>query len=107
MIFITVKWRVRPEFADQWIEEVADFTAATRSEAGNLFFDWSRSVDEPNTFVLLEAFEDGADASHVNSEHFRTAMTTLGSWLVERPQIINFGVPGEEWSRLGELEFDD
>lgn len=107
MIFITVKWRVRPELADQWLEEVADFTAATKAEAGNLFFEWSRSVEEPSTFVLLEAFADGADGPHVNSEHFRTAMATLGSRLTERPEVINFQVPGEEWSRLGEVQFDD
>ena len=29
-----------------------------RAEPGNLFFDWSRSVGQPNQFVLLEAFAD-------------------------------------------------
>ncbi|MBF5082427.1 putative quinol monooxygenase [Quadrisphaera sp. INWT6] len=107
MIFIAVKWRIRPEHADTWLEEVADFTAATRAEPGNLFFDWSRSVDDPTEYVLLEAFQDGAAEAHVTGEHFRTAMATLGSKVAERPKIINFQVEGTEWSRLGELQMDD
>jgi quinol monooxygenase YgiN len=107
MIFIAVKWRVRPEFAAQWLDTVADFTAATRAEPGNLFFEWSRSVDDPATFVLLEAFQDDGAGPHVQSEHFLKAMATLGSQLTERPEIVNFQVPGEEWSRLGELQMDE
>ena len=36
------------------------FTAATRSEPGCLWFDWSRSLDDPTEYVLVEAFRDGA-----------------------------------------------
>ncbi len=107
MIFIAVKWQVRPEYADTWLDDVADFTAATRSEPGNLFFEWSQSVEEPNIFVLLEAFQDDAAGPHVESEHFQTAMSTFGSRLRERPQVINFQVPGQEWARLGEVQMDD
>ncbi len=107
MIFITVKWRVRPEYADTWLDEVADFTAATRSERGNLFFEWSRSVEDPNTFILLEAFQDDAAGPHVQTDHFQSAMSTFGSKLRERPEVINFQIPGEEWSRLGEVQMDD
>ena len=45
MILIVVKYRVRPEAVDRFLDEVADFTAATRAEPGNLWFEWSRSVD--------------------------------------------------------------
>jgi quinol monooxygenase YgiN len=56
MIFITVKFKVRPEYAEDWLTLVEPFTQATRKEPGNLWFDWSRSVDDPNEFVLVEAF---------------------------------------------------
>ena len=69
MIFIVVKWPVRPEYADDWPAIVADFTEGTRGEVGNLFFDWSRSVDDPNEYVLIEAFRDDAAEPHVTSEH--------------------------------------
>jgi quinol monooxygenase YgiN len=75
MIFIVVKFTVRPKYSAAWLDRVSNFTLATRREPGNLWFEWSRSVDEPNRFVLLEAFRDGAaDAAHVNSDHFQTAI---------------------------------
>jgi quinol monooxygenase YgiN len=75
MIFIVVKFSIRPEAAEQWLTRVAPFTAATRAEPGNVFFEWSRSVDRPNQFVLIEAFRDrAAGAAHVHSDHFKAAM---------------------------------
>ena len=104
MIFIVVKFPVRPERVDGWLALVNDFTEATRAEAGNLFFDWSRSVDDPNEFVLLEAFRDGdAGAAHVQSDHFKAAMATLPGAIADTPKIINVQVPGEDWSAMAEL----
>ncbi|PWJ52726.1 Quinol monooxygenase YgiN [Quadrisphaera granulorum] len=107
MIFIAVKWRIKPEHADSWLETVADFTAATRAEPKNLFFDWSRSVDDPTEYVLLEAFTDDGAGPHVTSDHFQHAMSTLGAYVAERPQIVNFQLDQDDWSRLGELQLDD
>jgi quinol monooxygenase YgiN len=43
-----------------------EFTEATRAEPGNLWFEWSRSLDDPMEYVLVEAFRDGdAGAAHV------------------------------------------
>ena len=65
MIFITAKFRVRPEHADRWADLTRGFTEATRAEPGNLWFDWSRSLDDPTEYVLVEAFRDGdAGAAH-------------------------------------------
>ena len=82
MIFITAKFRVRPEHADAWPEITRQFTAATRSEPGCLWFDWSRSLDDPNEYVLVEAFRDGdAGAAHVQSDHFgRLGSTCRRTW---------------------------
>ena len=104
MIFITVKFQVKPEYVDGWLDLTKDFTLATRAEPGNLWFDWSRSVDDPNEFVLVEAFQDDAAGAHVQSDHFQLAMKTMLPAIVATPKIINFVVPGEDWSRMGELE---
>jgi quinol monooxygenase YgiN len=104
MIFITVKFTVRPEFTDGWLDRVDEFTRATRAEPGNLWFEWSRSVENPDEFVLVEAFKDDAAEAHVKSDHFAKAMLTMRPALVQTPRIVNFVVPGEEWSRMGELE---
>jgi len=70
LIFITVKFRVLPEHADRWPEVVEEFTRATRAEPGCLWFDWSRSIEDPAEYVLVEAFrDDEAGAAHVGSAH--------------------------------------
>ena len=104
MIFITAKFRVLPEHADQWPDIAAEFTEATRGEPGCLWFDWSRSVADPVEYVLVEAFrDDAAGAAHVQSEHFRNAQRTLPRYLAQTPRIVNFMVPQDDWSLLGEM----
>ena len=104
MIFIVVRFKVLPEYRDSWLEHVESFTRATRAEPGNLWFDWSRSVDDPDEYVLIEAFRDGeAGAAHVRSEHFKRATEHLPQALAETPRVINVDVPGEDWSVLAEM----
>lgn len=107
MIFITAKFLVLPEHADDWTKISKSFTDATRSEEGCLWFDWSRSVDNPQEYVLVEAFRDGdAGGAHVRSDHFAQAQRELPQYLAETPRIVNFEVPGTEWSELGELRVE-
>ncbi|GAA1263714.1 putative quinol monooxygenase [Streptomyces aureus] len=104
MIFIAVKFTARPEYADSWLEHTADFTRATRAEEGNLFFDWSRSVEDPNQYVLLEGFRDGdAGAAHVGSDHFKAGLETMSGLIASVPEIINTEIPGGSWGPMGEL----
>jgi quinol monooxygenase YgiN len=104
MIFITAKFSVRAEDADAWPEITRDFTEATRSEPGCLWFDWSRSVDDPGEYVLVEAFRDGdAGAAHVQSAYFRAAQAELPRHLVATPRIVSVSVEQEDWSELSEM----
>jgi quinol monooxygenase YgiN len=104
MIFIVVKFTVRAEYSDTFLDRVNAFTRATRQEPGNLWFEWSRSVENPNQFVLLEAFRDAqAGAEHVNSAHFKRAVQEQPSMLARVPDIVNVEVPGTEWSKLVEM----
>ncbi|MFI6647443.1 putative quinol monooxygenase [Streptomyces sp. NPDC050529] len=105
MIFIAVKFTVRTAERDNWLPAVEDFTVATRQEPGNVFFDWSYSVENPDQFVLLEAFASAeAGAAHVQSAHFKAAMETMANLVAEVPEIINVEVPGEGWSRMAEVQ---
>ncbi|MGW6401968.1 putative quinol monooxygenase [Streptomyces sp. NPDC055134] len=104
MIFIAVKFTARPEYADSWLERTAAFTAATRAEEGNLFFDWSRSVEDPHQYVLLEGFRDGdAGAAHVGSDHFKAGLDAIAPLIATTPEIINADIPNEGWGPMGEL----
>ncbi|WP_306205248.1 putative quinol monooxygenase [Actinoplanes sp. RD1] len=104
MIFITAKFLVKAEHAGQWPEIAGEFTRATRAEPGCLWFDWSRSLDDPDEYVLVEAFRDGdAGAAHVGSAHFKQAQRELPPYLRATPRIISQTVDQDDWSELGEL----
>ncbi len=106
VIFICVKFKTKPDWSDRWLDLVEDFTAATRAEPKNLWFEWSRSVDDPTEFVLVEAFEDDGAEPHVNSDHFRKAMEGMPQALAETPRIFNTQVDQDGWSEMGELTVD-
>ncbi len=105
MIFITARFPVLPEHADAWPDLSREFTEATRAEPGCLWFDWSRSLDDPTEYVLVEAFrDDDAGGAHVRSDHFAKATSELPQYLAATPKIINTTIEGTDWSTLGEME---
>ncbi|MDQ2757736.1 MAG: antibiotic biosynthesis monooxygenase [Actinomycetota bacterium] len=102
MIFITAKFLVKPEHADAWPELSREFTQACNAEEGCLFFQWARSLADPNEYVLIEAFaDDEAGGKHVQSAHFKKATEQLPRYLSRTPDIVNTTVDG--WSELGEM----
>lgn len=104
MIFIVVKFEAKDEYVERWPELVADFTEATRQEPGNKWFEWSRSLENPNEFVLVEAFEEDAAEAHVNSEHFRKMTEQFPQYLVKTPRIISRQIEGDSWEEMGEVQ---
>jgi quinol monooxygenase YgiN len=107
VIFITAKFRVRREHADRWPDITREFTDATRSEPGNLWFQWSRSVEDPTEYVLVEAFRDeGAGGAHVQSAHFKNAIAMLPPYLIETPRIVSQTVAQDDWSELAEMQVE-
>ena len=106
MYFIVVKFPVKPEFADSWMDRVPPFTEATRSEPGNIFFEWSRSVTDPHEYVLVEAFTDDGAGPHVNSDHFKTFIAETPEALARTPKIVSRQVDGAGWDAMGELQID-
>ncbi len=107
MIFIVVKHPVRAEYTDDWPSLVDEFTSATRAEPGNISFDWFRSVEDPNVYLLVEAFRDGeADKAHVESAHFKAAVAKLPAWLADVPEIVHVESPDDGWQRMRELQIE-
>ncbi|MEV6304747.1 putative quinol monooxygenase [Actinoplanes sp. NPDC051861] len=105
MIFITAKFLIKPEHADDWPAIAGPFTAATRAEPGCLWFDWSRSLDNDQEYVLVEAFRDGdAGAAHVGSAHFKQAQQDLPQYLTATPRIVSQSLDQDDWSELGEMK---
>jgi quinol monooxygenase YgiN len=106
MYLIVVKFQTKPEWTDRWMDLVADFTTATRQEPGNLWFEWSRSVEDPHEMVLVEAFTDDGAGPHVSSDHFKRAIKDLPQALVSTPMIVSRQVEGEGWEKMDELSID-
>lgn len=107
MILINVRFRPKPEHVENFRELVDEFTTKSRAEEGNIFFEWTRNTDDPNEYILLEAFKDDAAEAHVNSDHFKAACELFPKILVETPQIINTLIEGKtEWDRMAEFSVD-
>ena len=104
MIFIVVKFETKPEWTDRLPDLVSEFTAGTRAEDGNLWFEWSRSLENPAVYVLVEGFRDGeAGSVHVNSGHFKKALEDMPQALASTPQIISQTIDATGWSEMGEM----
>ena len=72
MIFIVVKFPIRPDKLDEWEHVREEHTRGARAEEGCLFLDYSRSVDDPNEYICVEAFrDDDAAVHHVNTQAFK------------------------------------
>jgi quinol monooxygenase YgiN len=105
VILIVVRHKVRPEHASDWATIVAPFTSATRAEPGNISFEWSRSVDDPDVYLLVEAFKDSdAGAAHVSSDHFKAAVAQMPELLAARPELVYADIPVEDWTPMAEFE---
>jgi quinol monooxygenase YgiN len=108
VIFIVVKFQVDEAYRERWPALTKAFTDATRAEEGNLWFDWSHSLDDPNEYVLVEAFRDSeAGAVHVNSDHFRAGLAAMRPALTATPRILHTEIEGEDWAAMGELAIAD
>ena len=107
MILIVVKQPVKHELVDDFPNLVAEFTEATRAEPGNISFDWYRSPEVPDLWVLVEVFrDDEAAKAHVESAHFKRATELLPKVLAGVPDIIHANIPGDGWSKMAEVQVD-
>ncbi len=106
MILIVVKFPVRPERADEWASLARDYARAVQAEEGNVFFEWSRSVEEPDTFVCVEGFRDGdAGAAHVGTDAFKRFVGQAPDLVAAQPQIIYVDAPDVSgWGPMGEIQ---
>jgi quinol monooxygenase YgiN len=108
MICLVVKFKTKPEWTQRWQELVRPFTDATRAEEGNLWFEWSQSLEHPEEYVLLEAFrDDDAGTAHLESAHFRTAIHVMQKALAAAPKLIRMTIDASDWSETGEVAVSD
>jgi quinol monooxygenase YgiN len=94
VILIVVKFPVRPERAAEWAALAADYARAVNAEEGSLFFEWSKSVEEPDTWVCIEGFRDAdAGGAHVGTQAFKDFVEKAPDLVSAQPQIIYVDAP--------------
>jgi quinol monooxygenase YgiN len=106
VILIVVKIPVRPDRAEEWTALADDYTRAVRAEEGNAFFEWSTSLEEPLTFVLVEGFRDAAAGeSHVGTQAFSDFVDRAPDLVAAQPQIMYVDAPDlSGWGPMGEIQ---
>ena len=106
MILIVVKFPVLPERAEEWSALAADYARAVDAEEGSLFFEWSKSLDEPDTFVCVEGFRDAAaGALQVGTQAFKDFVQRAPDVVAAQPQIIYVDAPDVSgWGPMGEIQ---
>jgi len=106
LIYITVRKKLKPGTADAYLAASKAYTDATRAEPGNKFYEHYRSVDDPDTILTIEAFDDAAAGdAHVNSEHFQQGVDgDAKQYIAERPDILYIDVADRDgWDKMSEF----
>ncbi|HEX7451085.1 MAG TPA: antibiotic biosynthesis monooxygenase [Polyangiaceae bacterium] len=71
MYVVVVNINVKPEVVEAFVAATRDNHTGTRTEPDNLRFDVLRRNDDPNRFVLYEAYtSEAAFATHQQTAHY-------------------------------------
>jgi quinol monooxygenase YgiN len=103
MQVVVIRFTVREAWVDRWLDLVAEFTRSTRAEAGNLWFWWARSVDEPGVFFLLEGHREDSVEQHLKSPLIPKIQREWPAALVETPRVLMTIMPGDDWQEMALL----
>ena len=98
MITFIAHVRVAPENAaafEALIGGVRDMTH--ENEPGVVFYEWSRSVDEADTYVVIEVYGDAqVHAAHMASPWVRDSLPNALKLMKQPPDIRQYVTPGTE-----------
>ena len=84
-----VRFPIRPEKTDEWLELADFYTRAVQAEPGNHFFQFSRSLEDENEYVCIEGFADAAAGQqHMKQDHVARFVNTMPDLVSARPKII-------------------
>jgi len=102
MIVTTVTVWVKPENVADFIEITKANHQASLKEPGNLRFDVARCVDDPNRFLLYEAYEsEDAAAQHKKTIHYLEWRDKVAGWMARPRQGVKhnilFPADKEQW----------
>jgi len=103
MFVVCVHVHVKPGSAEQFIAATLENAGRTVEEPGALRFDVLQQIDDPNRFVLYEAYrdEEGAKA-HKETAHYARWRETVEPWMAEPRRGVqyrsHFPATDAEWA---------
>ena len=84
MYVVVVNVSVKPESVAAFIEATRDNHLGTRQEPDNLRFDVLRRNDDPNRFVIYEAYrEEAGFAGHQRTPHYLKWKETVAPMMAD------------------------
>jgi autoinducer 2-degrading protein len=87
MYIVSVTIFVKTGNVDAFIAATLDNATNTRKEPGNLRFDVAQGEDDPNRFLLYEAYKTKDDfAKHQQTEHYFRWRETTKDWMAQPRQ---------------------
>lgn len=105
MHVVCVHVHVNPEHREDFIRVTLENARETVREPAALRFDVLQSLDDPNRFVLYEAYQDAAGAgAHKGTPHYTRWRDAVADWMAEPRQGIKyqslFPENEDEWSTV-------
>lgn len=106
MFVVCVHVHVKPENVEEFARATLENASSTVEEPGALRFDVLQQLDDPQRFVLYEAYvdEDGAKA-HKQTAHYAKWRETVEPWMAEPRRGVQhsslFPESEAEWATRG------
>ena len=89
MFVVAVTIFVKPENRQSFIDATLDNARNTRRESGNVRFDLLNADDDPNRFLLYEAYREKDDFSkHQQTEHYLRWKQAVTDWMAQPRQGV-------------------
>lgn len=86
-----VEVHVKPQHIDDFISATRANHEGSVKEPGNVRFDVLQSSDDPNRFVLYEAYRSAADAAaHKETGHYLNWREQVADWMTEPRRGLNY-----------------
>jgi autoinducer 2-degrading protein len=88
-VYTFATWRVKEGQLAAVLTLLADLTAKSMAEEGNLLYQIHQSNSDANTLILFEGYKnEAALTTHRNSEHFQTLVVEEIIPLLEGREIV-------------------
>ncbi len=84
MYVVCVHVHVRAEHREEFVAATLENARSTIQEPGNPRFDVLQRVEDPNRFMLYEAYRDEAGMqAHKETAHYAAWRDAVGPWMAE------------------------